>query len=403
MIKKYIRRENYGDKIRPFIDQDVIKVITGQRRVGKSCLMLQIMDDIKKKHADANIIYINKELHEFEYITGHKELMAYIRANTAGRGRNYLFIDEIQDIDRFEKALRSLQAEGKYDIYCTGSNANLLSGELATTLGGRYIEIPVFGLSYNEFLVFHKLNDDEETFFKYIKYGGLPYLIHLELNDQIVYDYLKSVYNSILLKDVVARHRIRNVHFLENLIEFLADNTGSLVSANKISEFLKSQKINMSPNIALNYLSFLQEAFFVYKVKRADITGKKIFESSYKYYFEDLGLRHSIIGYRQADIGKALENLIFSYLKMAGYDVTVGNLQGKEIDFAAVKNGKKTYIQASYLITGENREREFGNLLAIQDNFPKYVISMDKMIGESDYMGIKHISIRDLLTGKSEI
>jgi hypothetical protein len=403
MIKKYIRRENYGEKIRPFIDQDVIKVITGQRRVGKSYLMLQIMDDIKKKHANANIIYINKELHQFEYITDHKELLAYIKANSAGRGRNYLFIDEIQDVDRFEKALRSLQAEGKYDIYCTGSNANLLSGELATTLGGRYIEIPVFGLSYREFLVFHKLYDDEETFLKYIKYGGLPYLIHLELSDQIVYDYLKSVYNSILLKDVVARHQIRNVHFLENLIEFLADNTGSLVSANKISEFLKSQKINMSPNIALNYLSFLQEAFFVYKVKRADIAGKKIFESSYKYYFEDLGLRHSIIGYRQADIGKALENLIFSYLKMSDYSVTVGNLQGKEIDFVAVKNGKKVYIQASYLITDENREREFGNLLAIQDNYPKYVISMDKMIGESDYRGIKQISIRELLTGKTII
>lgn len=262
MIKRYIKRQIYIDKIKPFIDKDVIKVVVGQRRVGKSYLFFQIMDEIKKKKKDASIIYINKELNEFDAIKNYQNLLDYIQKKVKNE-KNYIFIDEIQDIEKFEKALRSLKAKGKYDIYCTGSNANLLSSELATYLSGRYIEVKVFSLSYSEFLQFHKLKNSQESFLKYIKYGGLPYLRNLELNDDIVYHYLKSIYNTIILKDVVNRYNIRNVSFLENLVHYLADNTGSLVSAKKISDFLKSQKINISPNIVLDYLSFLVNAFFI--------------------------------------------------------------------------------------------------------------------------------------------
>ena len=397
MIKTYKKRKYYLEKIKPFIDKDIIKVIVGQRRVGKSYLLFQIMDAIKKKHKNANIIYINKELGKFEKIKNHKDLLEHIEKNSKPKRKSYVFIDEIQDIEKFEKALRSLNASGRYDIYCTGSNANLLSGELATYLSGRYIEINVFSLSYSEFLSFHKLKDSMESFLKYLKYGGLPYLIHLELNDEVVYDYLRNVYNTILFKDVVSRCKIRNVAFLEGLVWYLADNTGSLVSAKKISDFLKSQKINISPNIVLDYLSFLAQAFFIFKVPRSNIGGKKIFEINDKYYFEDLGLRHSIISYKQMDINKILENLVFLHLKIAGYKITVGQLGKKEVDFVCEKKGEKMYVQVAYLITEENAEREFGNLLAIRDNYPKIVVSMDEIISGSKYEGIKHLHVRDFL------
>lgn len=396
MIKKYISRPLYIDKIKPFVDRDVIKVVVGQRRVGKSYFLFQIMDEIKKNHPNANIVYINKELNEFDNIKNYKDLLSYLKLKMKNK-RSYVFIDEIQDIDNFEKALRDLKAQGKHDIYCTGSNARLLSGELATYLSGRYIETKIYSLSYGEFLTFHKLEAGQESFLKYIMYGGLPYLSNLELKDDIIYGYLKGIYNTIILKDVVERHKIRNVVFLENLTEYLADNIGSLVSAKKISDFLKSQKINISPNIVLDYLSFLAGAFFIFKVPRTDVQGKKIFEINEKYYFEDLGLRHTIIGYRQADINKILENLVFLHLKILGYEVTVGQLKNKEIDFVCEKQGEKIYIQVAYLITNENKDREFGNLLNIKDNYPKIVISTDEMIKEKGYKGIKHINIRDFL------
>jgi predicted AAA+ superfamily ATPase len=397
MIKEYITRKHYIDRIKPYIGKDIIKVITGQRRVGKSYLLFQIMDVVTASDTEAQIIYINKELYEFDFIDNYKALLAYIKDKVKGKKNCYIFIDEIQDIEQFEKALRSLSAEGGYDIYCTGSNAGLLSGDLATYLSGRYIEIKVFCLSYIEFLEFHKLQNNPEAFLKYIKYGGLPYLINLKLNDDIVYDYLKNIYNTILFKDVVKRHRIRNIAFLERLTIYLADNAGSLVSAKKISDFLKSQKTNISPNVVLNYLSHLESAFFILKVQRSEIAGKKIFEIGEKYYFEDLGLRHTIVGYQQADIGRILENLVFIHLKRSGYDITIGRIGGKEIDFACEKKGERLYVQVAYMITDQNvHDREFGNLLEIKDNFTKIVVSMDEMTG-GKFKGIMHVNIRDFL------
>jgi len=399
MIKKYKKRSHYLERLRPYIGKDVIKVIVGQRRVGKSYLLFQIMDELAKRGVEkSEIVYINKELFEFDAIKSYQDLVNYVKKEEKDGKKKFIMIDEIQDIENFEKALRHFHALGGYDIYCTGSNANLLSGELATFLSGRYVEIEVFSLSYLEFLLFHKLENNNESFMQYVKYGGLPYLINLELNDDVVYDYLKNIYNTILLKDVVSRFGIRNVALLERLVEYLADNVGSMVSAKKISDYLKSQKIKISPNIVLNYLSHLSASFFIFKAPRADIKGKKIFETNEKYYFEDLGLRHSLVRYSQGDINKVLENLVYMHLKVSGYNIAVGQMAGKEIDFVAEKNGKRIYIQVAYLITDKKtKDREFGNLLEIGDNYPKVVLSMDEN-AEGNYKGIKHINLREFLS-----
>lgn len=400
MNKTYIKRPYYIDKISPFIDKDIIKVLVGQRRVGKSYLLLQIIDIIKERDKNANIIYINKELYEFEGLRDYKDLISYVNKNSKTKRKNFLFIDEVHEIAKFEVALRDLNAAKKYDIYCTGSNAELLSGELATYLSGRHIEIPVYSLSFSEFLTFHKIENNQESLFKYIKYGGMPYLINLEMNDIVVYDYLRNIYNTIILKDVIARYKVRNVDFLERLVEYLADNLGSFVSAKKISDFLKSQKVKMSPNIILNYLSFLNSSFAILKVPRMDVVGKKIFEINEKYYFEDLGIRHAVVGYRQTDINKILENLVFSYLKYLEYKIYTGKLGDNEIDFVAEKNGERIYVQVAYLINNDKtKKREFENFLSIRDNFPKFVVSMDEMI-EGKYKGVKHVHIRDFIGGK---
>ena len=396
---KYIKRKDYIEKIKPFINKSIIKVIVGQRRVGKSYFLYQIRDEIKLNKPDANIIFINKELYEFRRIKDYADLMEYIIANTINKTDNIIFIDEIQDIKNFEKALRSLQAENKYDIYCSGSNANLLSGELATFLSGRYIEFKIFPLSYKEFLLFHKLKNTDESFNLYAKYGGLPYLKNLTLQDDIVFDYLKNIYQTILLKDVVTRNNIRNVAFLENLSEYISDNTGSLVSAKKITDFLKSQKINISTNIVLNYLNYLSNAFLINRVKRSEVGGKKIFEIGNKFYFTDIGLRNSIVGFRPNDIAKILENIVYNHLAFLGYNITVGKLDNsREIDFVCVKNNEKFYVQVTYILSDKNViDREFGNLLKIKDNYPKIVISADKFKVQT-YKGIKHINIIDFLT-----
>ncbi len=408
MIKEYIPRNFYLNKINPFIDQEVIKVIVGQRRVGKSYFLFQIMDEIKRRESHKqikgrkprtpNFIYINKELDEFKEIKDDHDLISFVKTKAVADKKNYLFIDEIQDIKQFEKALRSLHAKGGYDIYCTGSNAHLLSGELATYLSGRGIEIEIYSLSYLEFLQFHHLENSPDALLKYIKYGGLPYLIHLALEDDIIYDYLKNIYNAILFRDIIQRYHLRNSIFLEQLIQYVADNTGSLVSAKRISDFLKSQKVNVSTNVILDYLSYLCASFFLFKIQRRDVDGKKIFEINEKYYFEDLGLRHAIVGYKQTDMHKILENLVLMHLKTCGFKVFVGKLADKEIDFVAERGKNVMYVQVVYLIPDEKvKEREFGNLLKISDNYPKLVVSMDEM-ASGDVKGIEHMHIRDFLS-----
>lgn len=398
MIKSYIARNTYWQKISPFVGKDIIKVIVGQRRVGKSYFLFQIMDEIKKTNKKAHLIYINKESEKFSALKTGKDLLDFIAGNTVRRHKNSIFIDEIQEIEGFEKALRHLSAMGEYDIYCTGSNAHMLSSEIATGLSGRYVEITMHSLSFPEFLIFHRLGKNEEALFKYIRYGGLPYLINLELKEDVIYDYLKNIYNTILLKDVVSRFGVRNVNFLERLVIYLADNVGSLLSAKKISDFLKSQNVRISPNIVLNYLSHLVAAYFISPVKRSDLSGKRIFEINEKYYFTDLGLRHALIGYRQIDIGKILENLVYNHLQCLGYKLTIGKSGEKEIDFVGEKAGEKIYIQVAYLLPNEKvRNREFGNLLEVKNNYPKLVVSLDPMAG-GNYQGIKHLHLLNFLT-----
>lgn len=394
----YKKRSMYLGKVKGFMYKNIIKVLVGQRRVGKSVLLLQIMEMVSTDKPGANIVFINKEDLAFESITGYNELLSYAEERKIEGKENFLFIDEIQDIENFEKALRHFQSKNEWDIYITGSNAKLLSGELATYLSGRYIEIKVYTLSYTEFLDFHSLSDDNDSFNKYIRYGGLPYLVNLNLKDDIVFDYLKNIYAAILYKDIIARHNIRNVGFLDKLILFLADNTGSIVSAKKINVYLKSQRISISHNLVLDYLNFLCEAFFIFKAKRNDLKGKKILEFGEKYYFEDLGIRHAIGGYKNDDINKILENIVFLHLLINAYDVSVGKLLDKEIDFVADRGEKRIYVQVAFSIPDQKvKEREFGNLLAIKDNFRKIVVSLDE-IQVSSYEGVEHMHIRKFLT-----
>lgn len=399
-MKKFIKRDYYTERISPFIGKDLIKVLTGQRRVGKSYLLYQIIEEIKSLDNESNIIFINMEIHEFTMIRNSDDLVSYVNSKLIKNKRNYVFIDEIQDIENFEKGLRHFQASGTAEIFCTGSNASLLSGELATLLSGRYIEFHVSGLSYNEFLRFQNIEDNNESLNRYIRFGSLPYLRNLPNDESVIYEYIKSVYNTILYKDIVSRFNIRNTALLENLLRFLMDNIGSIFSAKKISDYLKSQKINLSPKVIIDYLKHFEDAFLLYDVKRFGITGKKIFEIGEKYYFEDLGIRHAIGGYRMADMGKILENLVFKQLQRNAYQVFVGTLGEYEIDFVGRRANDVIYIQVAYKIDNQKtHEREFGNLLRINDNHRKVVVSMDDYI-EGSFEGIEHVHIREFLSSK---
>lgn len=396
---KIIERPIYTNRVIPFIDKQVIKVLTGQRRVGKSYVMMQLMDHIRNTVADANIIYINMEMDDFNQITSNIELNEYLKDKWIAGKPNYLFIDEVQEVVSFQRTLRSLLAKNTCDIYCTGSNATMLSGELATHLSGRYVAFHIHSLSYREFLQFHGLDNAPESLLKYLKYGGMPFLANLGLEDDTPFEYLRNVYSTILLKDVVARENIRNVSFLENLVGYLADNVGALFSARNISRYLKSQRVDISPQLTINYLRALANAYFVHKVVRSEIGGLKIFEIGEKYYFEDIGLRNAITGFNQRnDLHKLLENVVYLHLLHQGYTVFVGKLGNREIDFTGDRGGVKIYVQVCLtLFYEETIEREFGNLRAIEDNYPKYVVTFnDLMVGEN-YGGILQKNLSDFL------
>ena len=401
LAKDIIVREKYINKTAPFIGKRLIKVFTGQRRVGKSYVLKQTVRHIKRIDKKANFIYIDKEDLSFAGISSAAALHGFVKNNTKKGAKNYVFIDEIQEIGGFEAALRSLLLDSAYDIYCTGSNAKTLSSEISTYLSGRCVEIEVSALSFPEFLQFHKLENSSESLKLYLRYGGLPYLKHLELRDEVAFDYLKGVYNTILYRDIIRRHALRNSVFLENLTHFLADNVGQLFSAQSISAYLKSQMTKVSVSQIVSYLRYLTESYIIRGVRRTEISGKKIFEVGEKYYFEDIGLRNAFWGCRPDDIGKIMENAVFKHLLYNDYDVKVGRTGGgAEIDFVCKKNGEVLYIQVCYLLQSRNTiEREFGNLEKITDNYPKMVISMDD-ISANSRDGIKHVRFRDFLHSK---
>ena len=394
-----IIRQAYIDKIEKYLGKETIIVLVGQRRVGKSYMMKTVRDQ-KASNPDNNIIYIDKEKREFDSIRNYQDLNQYIDEHFVTSKHNYILIDEIQDITEFERSIRSFRTEPNTDIIITGSNAKMLSNELSTLIGGRYKEIYIQSLSYEEFLVFHQLPDNDDSLAKYIQYGGLPGLAKIGLEEDDAREYQMDIFHTVLLKDVIMRNRIRNVPFLENLVRFLADNTGKLISANSIAKYMKSQGESITSTVIINYISFLCEAYILHKVNRFDIHGKRIFETNDKFYFEDNGIRNALAGgTREGDIEKVIENIIYQHLIRLGYQVYVGQLQAGEIDFVCTKpDGQRIYVQASYIIADmATREREFGNLRAINDNYPKYVISMTPLLTRNDDNGITHLHLRKFL------
>ena len=394
-----IPRPNYYSKVERLLGKGVLIVLTGQRRVGKSYVMRELVQR-KQQLEDACVIYIDKEKTAFDFIQNYRDLVTYIDNQRVAGKHTYILIDEVQEIDEFERSLRNYYDNPDIDIVVTGSNSDTLSGDLATLLSGRYVEIIVQGLSYEEFLVFHHLEDNDNTLRKYINYGGLPGLRSMGLDDpEVVRQYLQGVYNTILVKDIVRREKVRNVPFLENLIKYVGDNFGKPLSATNIHNYMTSNKNEVSKNLILKYLKAATEAFLVHNVTRYNLHGKKLLERNDKYYFGDVGLRNFVVGGRRAnDIEKIVENLVYQHLIRMGYKVTVGQMYATEIDFVATKGDETIYIQVSYFITEASTfEREFGNLQKINDNYPKYVISMTPFMDSSKYEGIIHIPLAEFL------
>ena len=393
---KLISRPNYYQKLESVLGKGVLVVLTGQRRVGKSCVMKELM----KKKSDSpenNVIYIDKEKTAFDFIVTYRDLVQYIDGHIDAGRHNYILIDEVQEIEGFERGLRNYYNEDCVDIIVTGSNSDILSGELATLLSGRYIEILVQGLSYSEFLEFHNLPDNEQSLGKYMNYGGLPGLRAFGLdNPETINDYLQGIYNTILIKDIVNRKNIRNMPFLENLVKYTGDNIGKPISATNIHNYMESRKEDISKNIVLSYLKATSAAYLINEVERYNIPGKRLLETNSKYYFGDVGIRNFVVGGRRVnDIEKILENLVYQHLVRLGYKVNVGVLYNAEIDFVCSRGDDVRYVQVAYLIHDDDTlRREFGNLLQIKDNNPKYVISMTPYMEAGKYEGIRHIDAR---------
>lgn len=360
-----------------------------------------IIDKLRsRKVAPNRILTVNKELLTYDFIKDYKDLNSYVVDAFSGvTPPKYLFVDEIQEISGWEKAIASFFAEGDIDIYITGSNAHLLSADLATLIAGRYIEIPVYSLSFEEFLFFRsrKRKNVEEEFSTYLWAGGFPAIHHFDFDKEVIYQYIGAIYNTILLKDVIKKNNVRNVSLLENITRYIFDNVGNIFTAKKVTDYLKSQKLKVGIDTVQNYMAYLTATFAVYKVRRYDIRGRRLLELHEKYYLGDAALRHALLGYREGDIGGILENLVFLELKRRGYQVYVGKLDNKEIDFIAEKENRKVYLQVAYLLASpETVERETTVLRMIRDNYPKYILSMDKIFG-ADMEGIRRINLVDFL------
>ena len=395
-------RKRYLDKIIPFINKPVIKVITGMRRVGKSCFLQQIKGYLLSQGVnEQHIIEISMESLDFEFISDYKVLHEYISEKLDKEVERYtILIDEVQEIEGWEKAILSFFKEGTFDIYITGSNAHLLSSELATFISGRYIEFPIYPLSFKEFCEFRIENSGakEEQFQTYLKFGGLPGIQHFISHENETFQYIEAIYETVLLKDIVQRFNIRNVSTLQKISHFIFDNIGNLFSAKKIADYLKSQKIQLSVDTVQNYAQYLQDAFLIHKASRYDIKGKKTLEINEKYYLNDLGLRHAAIGYKDMDIAALLENVVYLELLRRGYSVSIGKIGDKEIDFIASHKDRKIYIQVSYILDSQKtKEREISAFKNIDDHFPRLLLTLDKIQTSSNINGIELRNIIDFL------
>jgi predicted AAA+ superfamily ATPase len=385
-----IKRDLYLNQIRPFIGKDVVKVITGLRRSGKSVLLELIRDEINKPERS---IYLNFESRKNAKFKKNDTLSNYVLNKVAGRkDKWHLFFDEIQEVDNWEEVVNSFRVDFDADIYITGSNAKLLSGELATLISGRYVQFVIYPLSLREFL---ELNEGK-TFDDYLKNGGMPFINNIIGDENAISLYLEDVYNSVVLKDVVKRNNIRDVDLLERIITYVLANVGTTFSATSITKYFKNEHRKVSTDTILNYLKYCEEAYLLYRLKRQDIQGKELLDVAEKYFVVDHGLREAVYGDNMKDIEKILENLVCLELLRRGYSVTVGTIGGKEVDFIGVKNKETIYIQVAYVMPNKpTQEREFGNLKKIEDNVPKFVVTMDAVDMSQD--GIKHFHIKDFL------
>ena len=385
-----IKRELYMERIRPFIGQDIVKVITGLRRSGKSVMLNLLRDEINDtKHS----IYLNFESKRNAKYTNANALYEYVIKKVGNsKDKWYLFFDEIQEVIGWEEVINSFRVDFDADIYITGSNAKLLSGELATLLSGRYVQFVIYPFSFNEFLLLNK----DKNFADYLRLGGMPFLTNIVGDENATNLYLEDVYNSVILKDVVKRNNIRDVDLLDRIITYVLANIGQTFSATSIAKYFKNEQRRVSTDTVLNYIKACEEAYLFYKLKRQDIKGKKLLEVAEKYFVVDHGLREAVYGKHMEDIGQVLENIVCLELLRRGYIVTVGTIDSEEIDFIGVKNGKPIYIQVAYVMPDKKTQtREFGNLLKIEDNYPKLVVSMDEV--DMSQKGIVHMNIKDFL------
>ena len=397
-----IKREMYMKRIRPFIGTDLIKVMTGIRRCGKSVMLELIKEELLESGISHNqFISINFENLNFSHLQTAKALHDEITKRAAEiNGKAYLFLDEIQEVKDWEKCINSLRVSLDCDIYITGSNAKLLSSELSTYLGGRYVEFIIYPFSFAEFLeLYHSISPDipfQECFQKYLSFGGMPYLANIRYEDAPSKLYLNDLYNSVQLQDIVKRNKIRDIDLLERIIAYVIANIGTTFSATSLSKFLKSEKPTVAPETILNYIKYCCDAYLFYQVKREDLQGKQILSSNEKYYIADHGIRAAVFGGNMRDINLVLENIVYLELLRREYKVTVGRTGDKEIDFVCDKQGEKLYVQVAYLLASdETVQREFGVYDRIRDNYPKYVVSLDEF--NMSRNGIKHLNIRDFL------
>lgn len=396
-----IPRPHYIEKIAGLINRGMMLILVGQRRVGKSKVLELFSEWLLQNRPGANVVYINKEYQKFSDIMTAGQLYEYAVARLPEGAENYLLIDEVQDIENYEDALRSLHAEDRCQVIATGSSAYIFSSELGTNLSGRYVEVKIFSLSYPEFLRFHNMEDSNESLMHYLRMGGLPGLYNFKPEEQSqINDYLEGVYNTILVKDIVTREKIRNVAQLENIIRFVADNIGKPTAVSNISKYMTSRGEKISEETVANYLDYLNKAYLAIPVNRFNIHGKMLLESASKRYFSDHGMRNYLCGADlRGSIEKVMENVVWNHLRRQGFKVAVGLLRAGEIDFVATKADQQMYVQVTYLLASNDTiRREFGNLAAIKDNYPKYVVSLDPVSGGfGEYPGIQHVNLRDFL------
>lgn len=400
-----IKRELYMSRIRPFIGSELIKVVTGIRRCGKSVMLELIKQELTESGiSPSQFISINFEDMSYSHLQTAKALHDEIIKRAAEiDGRVYLFFDEIQEVKDWEKCVNSFRVTLDCDIYITGSNARLLSGELATYLGGRYVEFVIYPFSFAEFVELYRptapAEPIRECFHKYLLSGGMPYLANIRYADEPSRQYLKDLFNSVQLKDIVKRNKIRDVDLLERIITYVLANVGTNFSATSLAKYLKREQRTVAPETILNYIKYCCDAYLFYQVKRQDLQGKQILSSNEKYYIADHGIREAVFGGNTKDINLILENVVYMELLRRGYNVTVGRIRDKEIDFVCDKGGAKLYVQVAYLLAAnETIAREFGAYDNIRDNFSKYVVSLDEF--DMSRNGIKHRNIRDFLMMK---